>query len=631
MNKSLCMLMTALILGMVSCPDVLAAQDDAALSGRVRKVDTASASADSSRVRSVQSGNHADYGSRVRKAQTEEVPAVAEETRVRPVTGDVSATPERVSDPTTGAAAGENVAYGTSAVEPPASEGPALLSESPEKIKTVKYPNSKLPVSTNMPVGSIYYDYIDKLEGMGYIKSMLYGTRPYSRMDMARWTLEAKEGLKKNPAAADFVVNMVTRLEKALAPEIAQINAYNAGEKPGTQFKVQSTKLELAGADLHNRDGYDYRNLKNTRWQSFSENRNGHRYQHGFNANASVYMDGNLAHDLALSLTARAAWDNKDHGTASLDEAYLTTRMGIWNVDIGKQAIDWGQGATGKFLFSDNARPRTMIKISNELQPKSRGFLAFLGQTKFTMFASRLDGDARTEGGVHDHEHPWLLGFRGDLVWKNFTLGLARGSMLGGKGNAFHARDIGNWLIGKNAYHDDKWNDVAGIDFRWRMPGLQIYGEIYGEDQAGFMPSHPSYRAGIYIPRLSYDGSWDMRLEGAHTHSAMYGHGTYRAGWTYHNDIMGDSMGSNANRFYGNINYYASASDKIGVHGSFWKMDMADATDRKVKNAWLTYDKLLGSKDTLSFMAGLSDISRGGKYGISAKDKIVRMVWEHQF
>jgi hypothetical protein len=272
-----------------------------------------------------------------------------------------------------------------------------------------------------------------------------------------------------------------------------------------------------------------------------------------------------------------------------------------------------------------------MIKISNELQPKSRGFLAFLGQTKFTMFASRLDGDARTEGGVQDHEHPWLLGFRGDLVWKNFTLGLARGSMLGGKGNAFHARDIGNWLIGKNAYHDDKWNDVAGIDFRWRMPGLQIYGEIYGEDQAGFMPSHPSYRAGIYIPRLSYDGSWDMRLEGAHTHSAMYGHGTYRAGWTYHNDIMGDSMGSNATRLYGNINYYASASDKIGAHGSFWKMDMADATDRKVKNAWLTYDKLLGSKDTLSFMAGLSDISRGGKYGISAKDKIVRMVWEHQF
>jgi hypothetical protein len=122
-----------------------------------------------------------------------------------------------------------------------------------------------------------------------------------------------------------------------------------------------------------------------------------------------------------------------------------------------------------------------------------------------------------------------------------------------------------------------------------------------------------------------------MRLEGAHTHRALYGHGTYRAGWTYHNDIMGDSIGAKADRFYGNINYYASATDKIGLHGSYWKTPLADNTKRNVKNAWLTYDKLLGNNDTLSFMVGLSDITRGGKYGISAKDKIIRVIWEHQY
>ena len=272
-----------------------------------------------------------------------------------------------------------------------------------------------------------------------------------------------------------------------------------------------------------------------------------------------------------------------------------------------------------------------MLKISNELQPKSKGFLAFLGQTKFTAFASRLDGDARTEGGVQDHRHPWLFGFRADLVWKNFTLGLARGSMLGGEGNAFNMSDIWKWLYGHNAYHDDKWNDIAGIDFRWRMPGVHIYGEMYGEDQAHGFPSERAFTAGIYIPRLSYDGAWDMRLEAGHTNNAWYGHHRYRAGWTYHNDIMGNAMGVSADRFYGNINYYASASDKIGFHGSYWKMDQADKTDRKVKNAWLTYDKLLGKNDTLNFMVGLSDISSGGKYGISAKDKIVRVIWEHQY
>ena len=298
--------MTALILGMVSCPQVLASQDDGTLSSRVRKTDAADVNVDSSRVRSVQSGNSdAAYSSRVRKARTEETPAVAEEARVKPVTGNL---PDRVSDTAeSGSASGNTVSNSTPAVQQSAdTEGPALLSAPPEKIKTVKYPNSKLPMSTNMPVGSVYYDHIDKLEGMGLIQSMLYGTRPYSRMDMARWTLEAKEGLKKDPAVADFVVNMVTRLEKALAPEIAQIQAFNAGEKPGTQFKVQSTKLELAGADLHSNEGYPCRDLKNTRWQSFSANRNGHRYQHGFNANASVYMDGNLL--TLICANGQAAW-----------------------------------------------------------------------------------------------------------------------------------------------------------------------------------------------------------------------------------------------------------------------------------------------------------------------------------
>ena len=42
-------------------------------------------------------------------------------------------------------------------------------------------------------------------------------------------------------------------------------------------------------------------------------------------------------------------------------------------------------------------------------------------------------------------------------------------------------------------------------------------------------------------------------------------------------------------------------------------------------------DKLLGRNDSLSFMAGLSDIHRGGKYGFGAKDKIVRVMWEHQY
>lgn len=662
--------MTALILGTAYCPVTLAAASDDGAS-RVRRVSLTS-DADSSRVRRAQ--GEGDYGSRVRKVQAADGTAMSEEARVRTVSdipaGREEARVRNVSDPSAqvssygspsapygseaaaGSASSSDVkAAGTSSAgtEPSASNEAASsnanasagayapdpdipLLQAPagsgaQAAAVSKYPNSKLPMSTNMPIGSIYYDYLEKLDGMGYLKSMLYGTRPYSRMDMARWTLEAREASKSKPDATDFVETMISRLEKALAPEIAQIRGGEGNAK--TSFKLHSTSVELAATKLNNKGGYGYRGPANARWQSFSTNNKGHKYEDGGNMILGMYASGNLGWDLALSVSGRAAWD-KENLTATLDEAYVGTRVGIWNIEAGKQAIAWGQGVTGNFLLSDNARPRTMLKVSTEEQPRSKGFLKFLGKTRFTAFASRLDGD-RTENGVHDYEHPYLLGFRGDLIYPNFTIGLARASMLGGKGNAFHGRNLGKWLVGKNADHDDKWNDIAGIDFRWRMPGVTLYGELYGEDQAGYAPSDVAYRGGIYIPRLSYDGTWDLRLEGAHTNRSWYSHGTYQAGWTYRNDIMGDYMGTNANRFYGNINYYASAYDKIGFHGSYWTANQADNTKNKVKNAWLTYDKVLGDNDTLNFMAGLSDIRRGGKYGFGAKDKIVRVIWQHQY
>ena len=627
--------MTALIIGGVSCQPALAAQDEGAMASRVRTV-SLSSDVDGSRVRKAQ--GEGDYGSRVRKVQAEDgtssyssapeqIPYASENGNAPAAVQTVSSSGSDRSAVTETSASKGKASAGTYAPDPdiPLLEAPA--GSGAQTAVVSKYPNSKLPMSTNMPVGSIYYDYLEKLDGMGYLKSMLYGTRPYSRMDMARWTLEAREASKSKPDATDFVETMISRLEKALAPEIAQIRGGEGNAKPS--FKLHSTSVELAATKLHNKNGYGYRGLTNGRWQSFSTNNKGHKYEDGGNMIVGMYASGNLGRDMALSVSGRAAWD-KENVTASLDEAYLATRVGIWNIEAGKQAIVWGQGATGNLLFSDNARPRTMLKISNEEQPQSKGFLKFLGKTRFTAFASRLDGD-RTANGVHDYEHPWQLGFRGDFIYKNFTVGVARASMLGGKGNSFGKHQFGKWVIGKNAYHDDKWDDIAGIDFRWRMPGVTLYGELYGEDQAGFLPSDVAYRGGIYIPRLSYDGTWDMRLEGAHTNRSWYTHGTYRAGWTYRNDIMGDYMGTNATRLYANLNYYASAYDKVGFHGSYWTADQADNTKQKVKSAWLTYDKVLGDNDTLNFMAGLSDIRRGGKYGFGAKDKIVRVIWEHQY
>lgn len=138
--------------------------------------------------------------------------------------------------------------------------------------------------------------------------------------------------------------------------------------------------------------------------------------------------------------------------------------------------------------------------------------------------------------------------------------------MLGGKGNGLSASDLGNWLTGKNADTDDKWNDIGGFDFRLRYGDFQVYGEAMGEDQAGGLPSKWAYRMGLYLPKISSDGSWDLTLEAAKTTDAWYTHWTYQQGWTYSGDIMGDDMGNDARKYYARVNHYLSGERSMGLY-----------------------------------------------------------------
>lgn len=159
------------------------------------------------------------------------------------------------------------------------------------------------------------------------------------------------------------------------------------------------------------------------------------------------------------------------------------------------------------------------------------------------------------------------IGLRLDVTpSSHFTFGASRVSMLGGKGNGLSASDWGNWLTGKNADTDDKWNDIGGFDFRLRYGDFQVYGEAMGEDQAGGLPSKWAYRMGLYLPKISSDGSWDLTFEAAKTTDVWYTHWTYQQGWTYSGDIMGDDMGNDARKYYARVNHYLSGERSMGLY-----------------------------------------------------------------
>lgn len=491
-----------------------------------------------------------------------------------------------------------------------------------------RYPNTKLPVSSDLPAGSVYYEYVDKLEALGYVKEMLPGTRPYKRLEMARYVKEAGERSRQRETPR-YVTKMLTQLERALAPELAQLAAEDQGGQ-ASAVKVRSLSAEAAWGSFGKTD-YKYNGPAHSRWQAFSQNRGGRAYSSGLNLDLSAYVSGNLGRYAAVSVSPRLTFNGDDKFSAALDEAYLTSRLGIFNVTAGKEALDWGQGVTGKLGLGTNARPLTMVRVSTEEVPREHGLLAFMGNTRWSGFIGALDGE-RTEDGTHDYDHPYLVGVRSDFIYPGFTLGMERLSMLSGEGNAFRFSDSWDWLRGENAYSDDKWDDIAGFDFRWKLPGVQLYGELYGEDQANYLPSDPAYRVGIFLPALTKDGRWDLRLEGAHTNNDWYVHSTYQSGWTYHHDILGDAMGRGATKYYAGLGHYLESGDHLTLNGLYQDMSSADGVTPKMTQVWVSWQHQLNDRDSLTALLGLAAL-RELDYQKDEKrtDKFVKLLWTRTY
>ena len=418
--------------------------------------------------------------------------------------------------------------------------------------------------TANVSVDSVYYDYLDKLVGMGYVKSLPEGAKPYSRMQMARWVLEAEETAKEKPMPL-YLSDQFQALKTYVAPEVKTLQ----GNPTKDNIRLRDVSVEAA---YHHGDAfsYPYGNVAGT-WAPFGANRNGHHYGRNGNLSGTMEISGNVAPELAASIKVRGAWDKDQEGSASLEEGYVKTRLGSVAFEAGRQAMVWGQGASGHLLLGNNMKPLTTVQAHLTNPVDVGGFFRFLGKVDVHAFygfagKDRLH-DAQQIGRRTDFDDAGLIGLRLDVTpSSHFTFGASRISLLGGKGNGLSGSDWKDWMIGTNADSDDKWDDIGGFDFRFRYSNFQVYGEWMGEDQAGGLPYKWAYRAGVYLPKLTSDGSWDLTLETAKTSDVWYTHSYYGGGWTYSGDIMGDDMGNDSQKYYVKVNHYLPGEKSLGLY-----------------------------------------------------------------
>lgn len=466
-------------------------------------------------------------------------------------------------------------------------------------------PNYAAQLSANISLDSYIYDYIAKLDGLGYLKGMPTGTKPYTRMQVARWVEQIDSALAADQTAPVYAKNMTAELKNEFKQELTILH----GAVPQKTLKLTEWKF---ATQYYNGNTLEQKNTKST-YQPLNINNNGYRYADGSNEMFSFNIAGKLGKDLVMSLTPRFSYDNVENSEATLESGYIKTRINNVSIQIGKDPVRWGQGTRGNLLYSNNAEAQTAIKFSNIEPVQTGGIFKFLGTQNTTLSYSIMETN-------RDVPYPSFFAFRTDFTPSdNFTFALSMASIVGGKGHSFHGSDVTDFIFGRNGgnkYHPvDKWDTIAGGDFRWRIPkwnGIQLYGEIYGEDQHRHIIPYPYQLAqivGVYIPRFSKDGSWDANFEYHHTNNVWYEHSLYTDGWTYRGDIMGDAIGHNAKSYYAKLTHYNQDGSQLSFNVEQVKMQYTDNSPQKINSLWLAYRTKLCTDTFLDLSAGYANIT----------------------
>jgi hypothetical protein len=488
--------------------------------------------------------------------------------------------------------------------------------------------------STNIPLDSPIYSYLEKLASFGLITGDIAGIRPYSRAEAARLTLEAEQNLidKGDDLDQGVVAALLAELHRTLSRELhllsepENIPAFAA--KPLSSFKVRYVFLDGVarsyerpvhdpggdgvfgiGAGLRPDNSYPtLAHQHGSEGTPLLENNEGIRYSRGSNYEirfSSEAFAGDYASALVEPLLLVENNGNAIQG--KLDKGYLKIGGKGLELLVGRDSNWLGQGYRGNITLTNNAENFDQIKLSSP-EPLT---VKYLGLLKYALIFSRFD-ETVTDG---ETRHPFFLAAK--IVVKptaNLEIGINLGRQVGGAGvsNTFGSTLRG--LLGGTSA--DNSNSLAGLEFRYRVPylrNLEIYGEFSGEDTASFWPIVESYVAGIYIPRLTADGKDDFRFEYYFGNSILYTNGTFPEGYLYHGLPVGHSQGGAAEEFYCRYSHWFGVRNNVAleyIHGERGNLgrvtvdNSLQAVERK--DSWRgSWTLPLGENVNFGFMYGV--------------------------
>jgi hypothetical protein len=404
--------------------------------------------------------------------------------------------------------------------------------------------------SPYVPLDSWVYPVLDRLVAMGYVQTGFAGLKPWTRMECARLVQEA-EGLMQDDGREDGeAIRLYRELQNEFSREASMLEG---GRNVGAEVEsVYTRSTAISGPPLT--DGYHF---GQTIYNDF-----GRPYAEGFNqitgASAraeagpfAFYFRGEYQHAPTLTVVplnvrqAIAAADQNpllpaavaaDINRFRVQDSYVALNLKGLQISAGQESLWYGPGQSGPLIWSNNAEPVPMVRISRNSPIKLPGILSRLGPVRSEFFFGQLQG----------HRFPPRAYIHGETLAIKFTpnleFGYTRTVVFAGLPQPLTWGTFFSSFFKVNSGTENPLQKPGeqqnSLEWTYRIPGLRnwmiIYGNALEEEYpiAFAAPRRAAMNPGVYMPKLPKVRKLDLRIEAAYTnvpsaHNDGAGHFVY--------------------------------------------------------------------------------------------------------
>ena len=443
--------------------------------------------------------------------------------------------------------------------------------------------------SVTVPIDDPIYRELDKLEAFGLILTMMHGQRPYVRSEIGRLVAEALANYpefekkygnsEKAGDAKAYVDRTLDDLKRIYRNELVQ-----RGALPGEAGRFDGALLEYVQSDI----SYLNEPLRavqpsnglggvNSGLQPLVQFREGRHFQKGFNWSFETAHWARLGKYFALQFQPRFQMQVVQSPLDADNNVYIQRlnghfTLGKLDIEVGRDSTNWGPSSNGGLDNTSNARPLDFVKIGSVSPFLFPFFFRNLGPFEMTMVIANLGPEQR-------FPNPWLVNYKiSSKRNKYFEFGMAQSFLIGGEGapsQGFGSSvgDFFNWGSDQTKNAKTIQIDLTGWIPPWR--GAQVYAQVLFSDLTTNMGTmfldNSSYLAGVYLPRLTFSGSMDLRLEYLRLAPRYARSMVFTDGFSLNQKLLGEAWGPDSQVVSADYHYQVNPKNLFGAGMQFFR------------------------------------------------------------